>query len=325
MASKYADEWEQVKKSAAQAQKQATIDSAGQDVKTAQARLAVSGALNPNLQGMVNQQNEYEKQRIRNRPKEALVKQGKQIMWDASLEASRVANPTQFTRREMMARDAQLMDISGQAGKDYASAFRADAAGGRGQLALGNAIMASAMGQGDSVAGLQGVAAGDRLVRQAAAGASGSLLAQRAAASGLGGAGVDLATQVAQARASEQARRQSELAQNIRAMQSANLGAMGMASDRQLDMQRQMDADAFGNAALEQRANMANFESDEQMRQRAARALLVQMGREEARAAQARANSQANQQAMIAGGTAAANAVARIGAEWNKREKGEKK
>ncbi|TXH54803.1 MAG: hypothetical protein E6Q97_10115, partial [Desulfurellales bacterium] len=154
MASKYADEWEQVKKSAAQAQKQATIDSAGQDVKTAQARLAVSGALNPNLQGMVNQQNEYEKQRIRNRPKEALVKQGKQIMWDASLEASRVANPTQFTRREMMARDAQLMDISGQAGKDYASAFRADAAGGRGQLALGNAIMASAMGQGDSVAGL---------------------------------------------------------------------------------------------------------------------------------------------------------------------------
>jgi len=255
------------------------------------------------LAGAAKSKGEYDDRVRENAPKAAQLADQNAIARDAANDASIMARAKEFNRGDMIVRNNALMGIAGQAGQAYDAASGQAMATGAEQRGLGELIRASAMGQGPSVAGMQGAVQGDRMTRQAAGMASGGLLAQRNAASGMAMGGNDLASQVASARAGEQAQQQSVLAQNLRAMQGANLGAAGMASDRQLGFMGQADADMFGNASLEQRANSANFESEEQMRQRAARSVLINMGREEARAAQSAANRQANAQAAIAGGT----------------------
>lgn len=255
------------------------------------------------LAGAAKSKGEYDDRVRENAPKAAHFADQNAIARDAANDASTMARGREFHRGDMIVRNNALMGIAGQAGAGYDAAAGQAMAAGAEQRNLGELLRASAMGQGPSVAGMQGAVQGDRMTRQAAGAASGSMLAQRSAASGMAMGGNDLAAQVANARAGEQAQQQSVLAQNLRAMQGANIGAAGMASDRQLGFMGQADADAFGNASLEQRANMANFESEEQMRQRAARSVLINMGREEARASQSAANRQASAQAAIAGGT----------------------
>lgn len=259
---------------------------------------------------MQKQAGEYQDRVRENAGKATQLDAAKEIARGAATTSTVMAAPTQFNGRQLDARNAQMMGWAKEGGAGYDAAANRAMAGAGQQAALGDLIRASAMGQGPSVAGIQGGIQGDRMIRGAAGAASGSMLAQRGAASGLAMGGNDLAANVAGARAQEQMGQQSALAQNIRAMQSANISAAGMASDRQLGFRGQADADVFGNASLEQKANMANFESEEQMRARSARALLVQMGRDDARAAQSQANRQANAQAAIAGGTMAAGAAA---------------
>lgn len=274
---------------------------------------------------MQKQAGEYQDRVRENAGKTAQLNAAKEIARGAATTSTVMAAPTRFTGQELDARNSQVMGWAKDAGAGYDAAANRAMGGAGQQAALGEMIRASAMGQGPSVAGIQGGIQGDRMIRGAAGAASGSMLAQRGAASGLAMGGNDLAAGVAGARAQEQMGQQSALAQNIRAMQSANISAAGMASDRQLGFRGQADADVFGNASLEQKANLANFESEEQMRARAARALLVQMGRDDARAAQSQANRQANAQAAIAGGTMAAGAAADAWGEWKSREKGKKK
>lgn len=328
MANKYQEAWaaarEKEKQDAAGVGLQVAADRTGK-LKAYTQAAAVPGMPGNPIQAMARQKLEYEKQRRTNAPKEELNEEGQRIAWDAALGKTRAAAPEVFGGGAMVRRDNQLMGMAAGAGQGYSQAFNAGMDGARGQRELGALIMQGAMGGGPSVAGAQGQVAGDRLIREAAGAGAGNMLAQRAAMGGLGASGVDLATQVANARASEQARRQSELAQNLRAMQTANVGAFDMASGRQLDMLGQRDADVFGNAALEQRATAANFESEEQMRARAARSQLIQMGRDEAIAAQSRANQQAAAQAAIAAGTTAANAASDLYSTWKKREASGKK
>lgn len=328
MANEYQKAWAAAKKKAEEEAKAAPLqvaaDNVGKNKALTQAVMRPGVPGDP-LRSMAMQQLEYEKQKTLNRPKEDLNEEGQRIAWDAALGKTRAAAPEVFGGGAMVRRDNQLMGMAAGAGQGYSQAFNAGMDGARGQRELGALIMQGAMGGGPSIAGAQGQVAGDRLIREAAGAGAGNMLAQRAAMGGLGASGVDLATQVANARASEQARRQSELAQNLRAMQTANVGAFDMASGRQLDMLGQRDADVFGNAALEQRATAANFESEEQMRARAARSQLIQMGRDEAIAAQSRANQQAAAQAAIAAGTTAANAASGLYSTWKKRDSSGKK
>lgn len=199
--------------------------------------------------------------------------------------SSRVARPESFTGNDLIFRNANLNNRAELGMGRYDQAQGAAVAGGQQQAELGQLMRTRAMGGGPSVAGFQGQAAGDNMVRQMA-GAGTGLAAQRGMMLSAAPAIADQAGQVAQARMAEQQSAQQALGANLQAMRGQSMQGMNLATQTGLGYQGVTDRNAFGNAGLEQQAALANQASNEEMRQRQLRELLRQMGDKQAAQAQ---------------------------------------
>lgn len=200
--------------------------------------------------------------------------------------SSQMARPTSFTEMDLINRNVPLIANANTAMNAYGrmSAAGLDAAQQQGDL--GAMLKTRAMGQGPSVAGLQGAAQSDAMARSMA-GAGTGLAAQRAMMSSAAPAVVAGASQMADARGAEQAQAQQAMAANLAAMRGQSLQGMGTSTGVGLGYQGVNDRATFANASMEMQANAANQQAEEAMRQRQYREFMRQLGDKQAKQAQA--------------------------------------
>ena len=130
----------------------------------------------------------------------------------------------------------------------------------------------------------------------------------RNAAMGSASAGVGLSADAAMSRMQEQNTAQSELAQNLRAMRGQSMQTEGLGAARAGALTGLGDRMQMARGELENQGQFQNLQNEEAARQRALRASLINLGRQDAAAATQTARKGAITQAVVGAGTTLAGA-----------------